>query len=436
MKRKTDDEFRQWKSDPSHKILLVRGARQVGKTYSIRVLGRSFEQLLEVNFEEHPEIKRFFDGPLSPEGILSRITAYFGIPVIPGKTLLFFDEIQACPNCLRSLRFFYEKMPALHVVAAGSLIEFAIAEIPSFGVGRISSLFMFPLSFMEFLEANGMELLAAVAAQASSKNPVDTVLHKQLVEYLRIYCAIGGMPAIVDTYRTSHDLLKCQRGLNAMVETFRDDFSKYGKNAPQVQLNEAFESVALQAGGKFKYSTVNPALSHYAIKKALDLLVQAGLVYRIFHTDARGIPLGAQVNPRRFKAHLFDIGIYQCLVNLDLSAYLVQSDADLVNKGAVAEIFAGLEMIANDHPAHRPQLYYWHREAKNSNAEVDYVCQKGDTPVPVEVKSSNRGGMQSLHLFLSERNLNHGIRLSLENFSTYGSIETIPLYAAARVAAK
>ena len=166
-------------------MLLVRGARQVGKTYSIRTLAQSFENLLEVNFEEHEEVKAFFNGPLSPEGIIEKLTAYFGVQVSQGKTLLFFDEVQACPNCLRSLRFFYEKMPGLHVVAAGSLLEFAISEIPSFGVGRISSLFMYPLSFLEFLQAIGMQQLAIVISQSSIENPMDPVLHQKILDHLR-----------------------------------------------------------------------------------------------------------------------------------------------------------------------------------------------------------------------------------------------------------
>jgi predicted AAA+ superfamily ATPase len=430
MKRRIDDYLKEWKSDPARRVLLVRGARQVGKTYSIRALGSTFEHLLEANFEEHPRIKTFFDDQLSPEKIIEKLSAYFGTPVIPGKTILFFDEIQACPNCLRSLRFFHEEAPALHVAAAGSLLEFAISEIPSFGVGRITSLFMFPFSFWEFLGANGMEQLAAVAANSNTGKPVDPVLHSRLLEYLRTFCAIGGMPAVVDTYVTSHDLIKCQRVLSDIVETFRSDFAKYGKKAAVTQLGEVFESVALQAGGKFKYSTVNPSRSHYELKKAMDLLVRAGLVYQVFHTDARGIPLGAQIDPRRFKAMLFDTGIHQRLLNLDFSSYLVQNDADLVNKGAVAELFAGLEIIANSSPWERPQLHYWHREARNSNAEVDFVCRDGTKPLPVEVKSSRRGSMQSLHLFLTERNLSRGIRLSHENFTAYGAIETVPLYAA------
>ncbi len=410
-------------------MLLVRGARQVGKTYSIRTLAQSFENLLEVNFEEHEEVKAFFNGPLSPEGIIEKLTAYFGVQVSQGKTLLFFDEVQACPNCLRSLRFFYEKMPGLHVVAAGSLLEFAISEIPSFGVGRISSLFMYPLSFLEFLQAIGMQQLAIVISQSSIENPMDPVLHQKILDHLRVYCAIGGMPVIVENYRNSRDIRKCQQTPDEIILGLRDDFSKYRKRTPVQRLNEVFESVALQAGCKFKYSTVNPDSSHNELKKALELLVQAGLVYRIFHTDARGVPLGAQVNPRRFKTLLFDVGIYQRLVNLDLPAYLVSSDVTLINKGPVAELFYGLEWVANS-PAHlQPQLFYWHREARNSNAELDYVIQQGNVIVPVEVKAGVRGAMQSMRLFLAERNLQRGIRVSHENYSTYGVIETVPLYA-------
>jgi predicted AAA+ superfamily ATPase len=430
MKRAIDQTLDSWKQDPQHPVLMVRGARQVGKTYSIRNLGRSFEYLLEVNFEEKDEVKTFFDGSRSPQDIIEKLSAYYGVPVVPGKTLVFFDEIQACPNCLRSLRFFYEKIPSLHVVAAGSLLEFALEQIPSFGVGRISSVFMYPLSFNEFLQAIGMEGLSAIICKASVVSPVDPVLHKKTLEHLRTYLAIGGMPAVVESYAMTHDLRKCMQLLDRLLSGFKDDFSKYRHRSPVQRLVEVFESVALQSGGKFKYSTVNPDLSHYELKLAFELLEKAGLLYRVWHTDARGIPIGAQTNPRRFKALPFDIGIFQRIMNLDLPAYIVQSEAELVNKGAVAEIFVGLEIIAASAPDLHPKLYYWHREARSSNAEVDYVIQQGNIIVPVEVKSGVRGAMQSMHLFLAERKLQRGVRLSHENYSRYGAIETAPLYTA------
>ena len=183
------------------------------------------------------------------------------------------------------------------------------------------------------------------------------------------------MPAVVESYAMTHDLRKCMQLLDRLLSGFKDDFSKYRHRSPVQRLGEVFESVALQTGGKFKYSTVNPDISHYELKLAFELLEKAGLIYRIWHTDARGVPIGAQTNPRRFKALMFDIGIFQRIMNLDLPAYIVQSDADLVNKGAVAELFAGLEMIACSAADLHPKLHYWHREARSSNAEVDYVIQ-------------------------------------------------------------
>jgi predicted AAA+ superfamily ATPase len=238
------------------------------------------------------------------------------------------------------------------------------------------------------------------------------------------------MPAVVDTYVKEHNLPKCMQLLDRLLSGFRDDFAKYRHNASAQRLVEVFESSALQTGAKFKYSTVNSDTSHYELKLSFELLEKAGLLYRVYHTDARGIPLGAQINPRRFKALMFDVGIFQRIMNLDLPAFLVQSDADIVNKGAVAELFAGLEMIADSPPELRPQLYYWHREARSSNAEVDYIIRQENTAVPIEVKAGKRGAMQSMHRFLSERSLTRGIRLSQNNFTEFGAIQTFPLYAA------
>ena len=430
MKRYVDTKLLQWRDSSNRKVLLVRGARQVGKTYSVRVLGQTFENYVEVNFEEHPEVGSFFDGSLSPEGILEKLKAYFGVSIYPKKTLLFFDEVQACPNCLKALRFFYEKVPLLHVAAAGSLLEFSISEIPSFGVGRISSLFMYPLSFREFLWAIGFETLAKHIEESNKRKSIGPVLHKKALEHLRTYCAIGGMPDVVDHYRISHDIRESQTIIDDIISGLRDDFSKYSKSASVHLLDEVFDSIALQTGRKFKYRNINPDLSHYELKKAFELLIKAGLAYRVFHSDSRGIPLGAQINPRRFKALLFDIGITQRLVHLDLPSYLVQSSVELITKGSVAEQFCGLELIANTPPHQRAQLFYWHREARNSNAEVDFVIQQNNKIVPIEIKAGVRGAMQSMYLFLNERQLEHGFRLSHENYSTYGVIETAPLYTA------
>jgi predicted AAA+ superfamily ATPase len=200
------------------------------------------------------------------------------------------------------------------------------------------------------------------------------------------------------------------------------------------RLAEVFRSVVLQSSGKFKYSSVGSESSALALKGALHLLVQAGLAYRVIHTHARGIPLGAQVDDKKFKVLLFDIGIHQRLLGLDVPGYLTANSINLVNRGSLAAVFTGLELIGNHPPHMKPALYYWHREARGSNAEVDYVIQKGADIVPIEVKAGTRGQMQSLYRFMSERGLHKGVRVSLENFAQYDRIQAVPMYAVRRLA--
>jgi len=430
MKRNVDKYLAEWKASESRKALLIRGARQVGKTYSVRELGKQFKYFLEVNFEEEKKLSAFFRESLNPRNICEKLSLYFSIPIVPGETLLFFDEIQACPEALGSLRFFYEKIPRLHVASAGSLLEFALGEIPSLGVGRIQSLFLYPLSFGEFLTALGEEGLRTVAENGAPDRPIEEPFHKKLIDYLKVYQYIGGLPAVVRKYLEKKDVSECMGELTDILVTLRDDFAKYKTRSPIGRLREVFDSIVLQSGGKFKYSNVDSRSSSHTLKSALELLVQAGLAYKVLHTSARGLPLGAQVNPKKFKAILFDIGLHQRVLGLDLRDYLVSNNFKVINRGNLAEVLAGLELIANAPPATRKNLYYWQREARGSGAEVDYVIQRGREIIPIEVKAGTKGQMQSLFLFLRERNLPSGVRISLENFTRYEKIAVIPLYAA------
>ncbi|MBF0433272.1 MAG: ATP-binding protein [Fibrobacteria bacterium] len=385
---------------------------------------------MEINFEAQKQARFFFEGDLDIPELCERLSAYARVPIIPGETLVFFDEVQACPNCLRALRFFHEQMPDLHVIAAGSLLEFAISEIPSFGVGRISSIFMYPLSFMEFLRAEGGEMLADYIEKNGTDNPMDAPFHSRLLERLRIFFLIGGMPAVVDAYCRQHDLLACQEIIDNLLSSILDDLGKYEKRAIPHHLRDTLRAVSHQAGGKFMYTAVGEGLQNREIKIYLDILERAGLIYRVFHTAARGIPLGAQINERRFKIIPFDSGIHQRILGLDLSEHLVMSPDTMVNRGSCAEVFSGLELIVGSPNYRRPELYYWHREQASSNAEVDYVIQKGEHIFPIEVKAGKKGSMQSMRLFLSEHNLPLGVRLSQENVSRYNNILSLPLYMA------
>lgn len=434
MRRNIDKELLKWKKDPERKALLVRGARQVGKTYSVRKLGETFKYFLEINFEEIPDAKIFFERTRNPDELCEKLSIYFDTPIIPGETLLFLDEIQACTGALKSLRFFYEKMPRLHVAAAGSLLEFALEEIPSFGVGRITSIFMYPMNFSEYLIASGSENLAKLIDRSSPQNPIDPLIHRKTLDRLKIFLVIGGMPEVVAAYLKHKDIARCQKVLDDLVTSIVDDFVKYKKRAPVHKLKEVFYSTVHQTGSKFKYSNVSPpdgSTSGY--KEALDLLIKSGIAYKIYHSSAQGLPLGAQINVKKFKILPLDTGLYQRILGLDLSEHIISDFSSLINRGHLSELFVGTELISHQSPFLHPQLYYWHREAKSSNAEIDYILSHRGRIFPIEVKAGTRGQMQSLHLFLSARNLSSGFRFSSENFSIYPKIRTIPLYAVSRI---
>ncbi|MEI6411554.1 MAG: AAA family ATPase [Bacteroidota bacterium] len=428
-KRLIDSHLSAWKNSETRKPLILRGARQVGKSSAVRHLALQFEHFVEVNFEETPALKSVFSGALNPQQIIENLSIFFGAPITPGRTLLFFDEIQACPQAISSLRFFYEKMPELHVVAAGSLLEFALQSLPSYGVGRVRSLFLFPFSFDEFLSAVGEDLLLDAKRHANAEQPLSDLLHNKLLDLLKRFLITGGMPEVVATYAKTAQIIDSQSVLDDLYIALRADFTKYKNSVPPSRLVEVFESVVQQAGGKFKYNKASASATQVQIKEALDLLMMAGWVLPVTHTAANGIPPGAEIDPKKRKMLLLDTGIFQRILGLNLADILFDPDSTFVNKGAIAEQFWGLEYLKYSSPYIPPALFYWHREAPNANAEVDYIIQQGADLLPVEVKSSTQGSMQSLRQFLKEKNKSFGYRFSLENFSFYNYVKVMPLYA-------
>ena len=433
--RNIDNELLRWKDDEERKPLLVRGARQVGKSSSVRKLGEYFESYLEINFEEYKRVHSLFEGDLTPQVLCENLSIMYDTEIVPGKTLLFFDEIQACIPAISSLRFFYEKMPELHVIAAGSLLEFALAEIPSFGVGRVRSIYMYPLSFDEFLKGMGQEKLFNLKSNANTQRPLAKALHDKLLELLKRFLVIGGMPEAVRKYVTNNNIKECQKVLDDLISSFRADFTKYKDKIPSVRIGEIFESVVHQAGGKFVYTKASQNLNTLQIKEALELLIMAGLVIPVTHTSANGIPLGAEVNLKKRKMLLLDTGLFQRLMQLDISELLFSNELKLINKGGIAEQFIGLEIIKNSSCFQQTELFYWHREALNSNAETDYLIQKQNEIVPIEVKSGTKGSMNSMFLLKKKKKAKYGCRLSLENFAEYENIKVYPLYALANILA-
>ena len=429
IKRNVDDELAVWRGEKQGKPLLLRGARQVGKSTSVRHLSSQFKHFLEINFEEQRQVHRIFEGDLDPFALCETLSALYNTPIIPGETLLFFDEIQACIPAISSLRFFYEKYPELHVIAAGSLLEFALAEIPSFGVGRIRSLFVYPLSFNEYLHAMGESRLLSMKAQANPEKPLPEPVHQKLVQHLKRFLVLGGMPEVVATYLERKDLIRCGQVLDDLVTSLKTDLARYKIHVPFLRIAEVFDSVVQQSGGKFIYSKAAIESNYKQIKEAVELLIMGGLVIPVTHSAANGIPLGAEVNNKNRKLLLLDTGIFQRLLQLNIGEILSETDFEVVNKGAIAEQYVGLELLKAASCYKREALFYWHREAKSSNAEVDYVVQRSEQIIPLEVKSGKKGAMRSMSVFLTEKESPYGVRFSLENYSKYGTTRVIPLYA-------
>ena len=439
--RSIDQYLLAWKEEVGHKPLLLRGARQVGKSSAVRQLGKTFKYFVEVNFERDREITSVFKGNLKPREIASRLAAFYGIPVVPGETLLFLDEIQACSEAIHSLWFFYEDYPELHVVAAGSLLEFALKKMTSFGVGRVRSLFMYPMSFDEFLVATGNMGWVDVKRDASPQNPVFDALHGKLVEAFRNYLMVGGMPEAVSAWVETGDYLKCQQVQDDIMLAYEDDFAKYEDKADPMLLRQTLRSVAQQIGGKFVYSQVQGGYRSEKVKAALELLKDAGLIRPTVHTAANGIPLGAEINDKFVKYIFLDSGLLLRLLGLENTSgqselsklILVGAASDLVNKGHVTEMVAGLELLKYNTPTQRHDLYYWQNLARGAQAEVDYVIVRDAKVVPIEVKAGTSGSMKSMYQFIADKKLEYGIRTSLENFGAMERVEIIPLYALSNI---
>lgn len=428
IQREIDKELISWKESSSRKPIILRGARQVGKSSVVRNLGEKFSHFIEINFDENKKWVELFNSNIQIDELLEQISIIENKPIVEGKTLLFLDEIQVSIPAISLLRYFYERKPNLHIIAAGSLLEFALKELPSFGVGRVRSLFMYPLSFKEFLIANKETLLADKLTKSTATNPIPNIVHQKLTSYFKKFLIIGGMPEAVKTYVSNGDLLEVQRVLDDLYLSLQADFSKYKKRIEPIKIREVFASVVFQQGEKFTYTYPNATLNNTQVKEILQLLEMAGLVHFVTHTAANGIPLGAEINPKKRKILLFDTGIYQRILQLDISNLLINDDFSLINKGRIAELSVGLELIKNFSYYEKTELYYWQREAKNSQAEIDYIIQQGEEIIPIEVKAGTKGSMQSMYLFLNEKKKKKGIRISLENFGRVNEIDIYPLY--------
>lgn len=430
MNRNILNFMKTWQTKPTRRPLLLRGARQVGKTWSVREHGKGYETFVELNLEERPDFSRPFKELFGqPDRLLEAIESLTGKRV-NGKSLLFIDEIQECPEALKSLRYFKEKMPELHVIAAGSLLEFSIRN-QSFPVGRIEFAYLFPLSFQEYLEAQGRGDLIEKISKMSPNNPPDNTTHQVLVDFYTRYALLGGMPEVVKTQIDGGTMDDCKDVQQVIVGTYREDFFKYASRASVNHLRAILERAPSLLGQQFKYSHISREVRSRELSKALQLMEDAGLVYRVTHSSAEGTPLAAQENPKKFKIHFVDTGLCQRLLGVEIGRFGVSTaEQNHLARGAIAEQLVAQELVTLTPPNQKPRLHYWHRESKSAKAEVDFIVEINNRIIPIEVKAGVGGSMKSLHIFMREKAsyVDEGIKTSQGQWSCHDRVHSIPFY--------
>ena len=411
--------LKDWLRSPNRKPLIIRGARQVGKSTLVELLAGDSDagvELFSVNLERHPLLAQAFnDG--DPRDLLNLMQALPGSQTLSDRSILFLDEIQAAPAALPVLRYFREDMPELPVIAAGSLMEFLLSSHSfSMPVGRIEYLNMGPMTFTEFLAGIGESSLAGeiggfeldtVGAQRVWPHPV---IHKRLMELLKLYLFIGGMPEAVGLYAETRNLGAVSGVHNSIIETYRDDFPKYAARRDLARMLGVFNFAALRAGRKVKYSNIFPDQQSATLRRDIDILAMARVITRVTHSHCSGLPLQADLKQNVFKLLFLDVGLMNAVCGLNWATISGRSEAALVNEGAIAEQFIGQHL--SELIAQRPNrdLTYWLREGRSNNAEVDYVAEFGGRIVPIEVKAGRTGTLKSLHQFAAEKRSGLAVR--------------------------
>ena len=426
MKRAGLEYLSEWKSRQKRKPLVVRGARQVGKSYLINDFAkREFASHLTINADrDRAFLKRIVDE--SPVRMLQLMELEYGLRLIPGQSLLFFDEIQAVPDLFAKLRYFYEEVPDLHVLAAGSLLDF-ILEDHSFSmpVGRIEYLHLGPMTFGEFLDATGHERWNVFLASFGYHDAMPDAAHATLGKLFRTFLTLGGMPEVVDTYARTGSLLEADQVKESILGTLRDDFAKYGRRVNHDRLLKVFERLPSLVGQKFKYVNVSRDESAREIGRCLHLLELARLVYRVRRSACSGLPLGADARDDAFKVLFLDAGLLLRACGLGSAAVERTPDVMLVNAGAVAEQVVGQHLLYARPCWEMPELHYWAREKPTSAAEVDYVIVAGGQIVPVEVKAGKSGTLRSVWQFVAGKKAKLALRFNTDKPSVLDATDTM-----------
>jgi uncharacterized protein len=426
MYRYAIEYLKKWKITPSRKPLVIRGARQVGKTFLVRDLAHEFQNYVEINLETDSNILSYFKSS-DPKEIINLLSLHYNSNIIPGKTLLFFDEIQAAPELFAKLRYFYELMPNLHVIAAGSLLEFILEEHEfSMPVGRIEYLHLGPMNFCEFLLATDNAKLLDFMRNYSLSESFPEPIHQKLISLYKAYIVVGGMPESIKSYCGDRSFMDSDLIKANILSTYMDDFNKYRKRINHTLLMTVYKSIPSLVGHKVKYSTISKDHRSGEIAAVIDRLIQTKICYAIHHSSAQGIPLGAGSNDKNFKLLFLDVGLMCSSLGLTMANINDLDEVSLVNKGELSEQYVGQHLLYRKEFYNEPELFYWSRENPGSNAEVDYVIAHGPTIIPGEVKAGKTGTLKSLHLFVKERSLRIGVRVNLDIPSIVRCLGALP----------
>ena len=401
MERFVEGPLRRWLARRRRKPLVLRGARQVGKTTVVRRFAAAAGlDLCEVNLERHLYLDEVFKS-LDTRRILRELETIGGRRLT--GAILFLDEVQAAPHALHALRYLYEDRPELPVLAAGSLLEFALADHAfSMPVGRIEYLHLGPMSFAEFLraaDAGLSEQLDSFDPEAPPGDAAHRLLHRRLREYL----LVGGLPEAVQAHCETGSPLEVASVHRSIADTYRDDFAKYAKGSRLTRLQRLFGAIPRSVGRKVTYRNLDPDARAEEVRAALDLLVKARIAARVTHSHCSGLPLGADADERTCKLLFLDVGLMNHVCGLDAPSIDALDEIRLVNEGGIAEQYVGQQLMAFGAGEAAPALHYWLRHARAGNAEVDYVISRGDWIVPVEVKAGRSGSLKSLFQFAHEK---------------------------------
>lgn len=400
-----------WLHNKNRKPLVIRGARQVGKSTLVQLFAEQQGMtLLTVNLERYPALASTFASN-DPEKVLQQIEALPRMPPINEQALLFLDEIQAVPEAIPALRYFYEDRPQLPVVCAGSLLEFVlVAHQFSMPVGRVQYLHMGPMTFSEFLLALGENKLYQVVTEFQLGDDIGVLVHQRLLELLRSYYFVGGMPEAVAVFADTRRYQPVSDVHHSIIETYRDDFPKYGKYRDHHRMLNVFNFAARHVGVKVKYSNISREDQSAALKKDLELLCMARVISKVMHSHCSGLPLQASLDEKVYKLLFLDVGLMNAICGLNWRTLSQFDELKLVNEGAIAEQFIGqhLQALLADSP--NRELTYWLREGRSTNAELDYVVALEGQIIPIEVKAGASGSMKSLHQFMAEKQAPFAVR--------------------------